>query len=107
VGLETHWLSNYQLLNIFDPVYGLIPDVDPDDLPLARNIDVQTNRLGVYVQDQIAFTNNLKLLAGLRYDTVEQTTTNGPTEFDTTGSESSQLEPGEPFTIIGSISVQF
>ncbi|MBE9170812.1 TonB-dependent receptor plug domain-containing protein [Pleurocapsales cyanobacterium LEGE 06147] len=41
--------SNLQPLNIFDPVYGLVPDIDGDDLPLAINEDIQTDRLGVYL----------------------------------------------------------
>ena len=77
-------------LNIFDPVYGSVRRPSSDELPLARNNKVQTDRLGVYAQDQISLADNLKLLAGLRYDTVEQTTTNKPTEFEPTSSETTQ-----------------
>lgn len=77
-------------LNIFNPVYGSLPRPSSNQLPLARNNQVQSDRLGVYVQDQIAFSDNLKLLAGLRYDTVDQTTTNKPTDFDPTTSETTQ-----------------
>jgi len=51
-------------LDIFDPDYD-IPD--PDFVPFLRNETV-TQSYGVYLQDQIAFTDNLKLLIGGRYD---------------------------------------
>jgi iron complex outermembrane receptor protein len=75
------------LLNIFDPVYGASR---PSQLPLARNTQDRQDRLGVYLQDQVALSDNLKLLAGLRYDTVKQTTENKPTDFDLTRSETTQ-----------------
>ncbi|MGD1904978.1 MAG: TonB-dependent siderophore receptor [Leptolyngbyaceae cyanobacterium] len=61
-------------LDIFNPVYGLAP-IDQDSLPPFSNTDIQINRLGVYVQDQIEISDSLFLLAGLRYDTVDQDTT--------------------------------
>ncbi|MEM7714755.1 MAG: TonB-dependent siderophore receptor [Cyanobacteria bacterium P01_A01_bin.68] len=79
-----------QTLNIFNPVYGLVPEIDPDDIPLARNNDIQTDRLGIYLQDQIALSNQLKLLAGLRYDTIRQKTINGVTDFNPDSSETVQ-----------------
>lgn len=82
--------ANRQPLNIFDPVYGAFADLNFDDLPIVRDLDVQTDRLGLYLQDQIYFTDNLILLAGLRYDTVEQTSINNPTDFNPTSSENTQ-----------------
>jgi iron complex outermembrane receptor protein len=63
--------STPQLLNIFDPVYDQIIEPNFDQIPAAFNNDTQTDRLGIYIQDQVAFTEQIKLLAGLRYDTVE------------------------------------
>jgi iron complex outermembrane receptor protein len=60
-----------QLLNIFDPVYDQIIEPNFDQIPAAFNNDTQTDRLGIYIQDQVTFTEQIKLLAGLRYDTVE------------------------------------
>jgi len=77
-------------LNIFNPDYGAFADVSLDNLPLAFNVDTQTNRLGVYLQDQIEFLDNLILLAGIRYDTVEQTTVNYPAAFAPNRSETTQ-----------------
>ncbi|MBE7385571.1 MAG: TonB-dependent siderophore receptor [Leptolyngbya sp. SIO1E4] len=82
--------SNRQPLNIFDPVYGVFADINFDDLPIFRDIDGQSDRLGIYLQDQINFSDNLILLAGLRYDTVEQSTVNGPTAINPTPSGTTQ-----------------
>ncbi|NEQ84019.1 MAG: TonB-dependent siderophore receptor [Moorea sp. SIO2I5] len=59
-------------LNIFNPVYELIPRPNFEELPPFRDQDLETDRLGIFIQDQISFFDNLILLAGLRYDTVEQ-----------------------------------
>ena len=82
--------TNVQPLNVFDPVYGAFADIDFNDLPIARDLETQTNRLGLYLQDQIYFADNLILLAGLRYDTVEQSSKNNPTDFNPTSSETTQ-----------------
>ena len=76
-------------LDIFNPVYGLVT-IDEENLPLFADNDIQTDRLGIYLQDQIDITDNLILLAGIRYDTVEQETTNNPTDLDPIGSETTQ-----------------
>lgn len=54
-------------LNLFNPVY------DPPD-PVRRTLDTNNVRdsLGIYVQDRVALTENLKLLLGLRFDALEQ-----------------------------------
>jgi len=59
-------------LNIFNPVYRQFPQPDEEALPIIAADQTKSNRLGVYLQDQISFLDNLKLLVGLRYDTVEQ-----------------------------------
>ena len=71
-------------LNIFNPVYGQPPKLSEDAYPLFGGDDVTTNRLGVYIQDQISF-NNFKLLAGIRYDTVDQKTIRIPGQFTSSG----------------------
>ena len=80
---------NPSFLDIFNPIYGLT-SIDEDNLPLFRDTDIQTDRLGIYLQDQIDITDNLILLAGVRYDTVEQKTINNSTDVDPTGSETTQ-----------------
>jgi iron complex outermembrane receptor protein len=66
-------------LDVFNPVYGATPRTSLDTLLIDRKST--TNRLGIYVQDEIAFSDNLKLLAGLRYETVDQEIENEPALF--------------------------
>lgn len=73
--------SSPSFLDIFDPVFGLAPSPE-NGLPTARNIETQTNRIGIFLQDQIKVLDNLILVAGVRYDTVDQSITNGPTDFN-------------------------
>ena len=83
-------LDNPLELDIFAPVFGTFTRPDPDDIPLFQNDENEINRLGVFIQDQISFSDNLILLAGLRYDTVDQTTTINPTDFDPSSAEITQ-----------------
>lgn len=68
-------------LNIFNPVYGQTPRPDFDTLPALFDGDFQLDFLGVYLQDQITFADNLKLLAGIRYETFEQERVVEPSPF--------------------------
>ncbi|MBE9168617.1 TonB-dependent receptor [Pleurocapsales cyanobacterium LEGE 06147] len=55
-------------INIFNPVY---PEVSRDlsDYTVPRRDDSnRTDTLGIFLQDQIAFTDNLKMLIGGRFD---------------------------------------
>lgn len=55
-------------INVFNPVYTNVPyAVRPE---FFRNDDI--DRVGVYIQDQIDLLPNLKLLAGVRYDYIDQ-----------------------------------
>ncbi|MEO0376192.1 MAG: TonB-dependent siderophore receptor [Cyanobacteria bacterium P01_A01_bin.17] len=82
--------ADFQPLNIFDPVYGTFNGVAPETLPILRDEELKRDRLGIYLQDQIDILDNLILLAGIRYDTVEQTTISFPDAFDPTTSEIKQ-----------------
>lgn len=68
--------ANIDRVTIFNPGGKIAPPISL----AARNSDaaIPTNNvvkvLGVYAQDQIAFTPELKALLGLRYDTFEQNT---------------------------------
>ena len=67
--------SSFSPLDIFNPDYDAIPEPDNniDNIGLFNDDDITTNRLGIYLQDKIDLLDNLILLAGLRYDTVDQT----------------------------------
>ena len=73
--------------NIFDPVYGAVPRPDEEDVPLLISQGNRTDGLGVYLQDQVTLLDNLKLLVGVRYETVELETVLMPTFFNPTESE--------------------
>ncbi|MCG6138345.1 MAG: TonB-dependent siderophore receptor [Nostoc sp. LLA-1] len=55
-------------LDIFNPVYGQVTGSSID----AFDGDQLTRTLGIYVQDQVTLTENLKLLLGGRFDWFEQ-----------------------------------
>ncbi|MEM9449666.1 MAG: TonB-dependent siderophore receptor [Cyanobacteria bacterium P01_E01_bin.6] len=82
--------ADFQPLNIFDPVYGTFDGVDPETLPIFRDEELTRDRLGIYLQDQLTIFDNLIVLAGVRYDTVEQTITALPDAFDPTTRETEQ-----------------
>ncbi|WP_107666508.1 TonB-dependent siderophore receptor [Cyanothece sp. BG0011] len=68
--------SGFIPLNVFDPVYGTVPRPDFNQEPIFTFIDTQVDRLGVSVQDQIELFENLKVVAGFRYDSTEQESLN-------------------------------
>lgn len=77
-------------LNIFNPVYGQFPRPDEDTLPSFGGNELKTTRYGLYVQDQISIFENLKLLAGLRYDTADQKNRVFPADSDSEESKTTQ-----------------
>jgi iron complex outermembrane recepter protein len=58
-------------INIFNPIYNVLPP-DISTFVLLRDDKTTTDSLGLFLQDQIALTDNLKLLVGGRFDTVTQ-----------------------------------
>jgi iron complex outermembrane receptor protein len=67
---------NLTFIDIFNPDYDAFLSPDPEAIDFFNNDDVTNDRLGIYLQDKIDLLDNLILLAGLRYDTFDQTTTN-------------------------------
>ncbi|WP_250123335.1 TonB-dependent siderophore receptor [Chroococcidiopsis sp. CCMEE 29] len=106
-------------LNIFNPVYGVLPRPDVDDLSTFLNTDLRTDRLGIYLQDQIAFAPNVQLLLGGRFDYIDQALRNSPTASDPTSSEANPTndafspqvgivyKPIEPISLYASYSRSF
>jgi iron complex outermembrane recepter protein len=85
--------ANPSPLDVFNPVYGNIARTNfrNGDL-LFVNRQVDENRLAVYVQDQISVLDNLKVVLGLRYDTLDQKTTGRPTASDPVGVNTAQFD---------------
>jgi iron complex outermembrane recepter protein len=77
---RTNFGETPDIIDIFNPTYG--PEPDPATLPVLFDSEDTTLRLGVYAQDQIELRDNLFILAGIRYDTVDQTVINQPTNFE-------------------------
>ncbi|MEA5618332.1 TonB-dependent siderophore receptor [Cronbergia sp. UHCC 0137] len=60
-------------INIFNPVYNVIPRPALSELTNAvRDGKSTVDTIGIYLQDQIAFSDKLKLLLGGRFDIVDQ-----------------------------------
>lgn len=102
-------------INVFNPVYNLIPRPGLEELTVVvRNNQDTSDGLGVFLQDQIAFTDNFKLVVGGRLDIVDQ---NRRSFLD--GSESNQYDtaftprlgivyqPIEPISLYASYSQSF
>ena len=66
---------NLTPIDIFDPDYDAFPSPDPESIDLFNDDEVTNNRVGIYLQDKIDLLDNLIFVAGLRYDTFDQTTT--------------------------------
>ncbi len=64
-------------LDLFNPVYGVVKP-NKADLPGFGGTTTSGNSFGFFVQDQVDVTKNLKLLAGVRYDTLSQNIINIP-----------------------------
>ncbi|NEQ86362.1 MAG: TonB-dependent siderophore receptor, partial [Moorea sp. SIO2I5] len=59
-------------LNIFDPVYGA-PQPDSSSLfPLFNEDNTTTDKVGIYIQDQVDILDNFILLLGGRFDFFDQ-----------------------------------
>jgi iron complex outermembrane receptor protein len=58
--------ANYDTINIFN----FNPATQRNDIPNSKNtriVKTDTNRFGIYAQDLISFTEQIKLLAGIRW----------------------------------------
>ncbi|WP_414550670.1 TonB-dependent siderophore receptor [Anabaena sp. CCY 0017] len=64
-------------IDVFNPVYNAIPRPGLDELTnVVRNNQDSNDGLGIFLQDQIAFADNFKLLVGGRFDIVDQNSKN-------------------------------
>ncbi len=61
-------------LNIFEPIYGALPRPERGDAPTSDE-RIGTSSLQLYAQDQVSLLDNLILVAGFNYETVNQTAT--------------------------------
>ncbi|MGF1480067.1 MAG: TonB-dependent siderophore receptor [Cyanophyceae cyanobacterium] len=106
--------DNVLELNLFDPVYGTAPRPDFDELPFLEDRETETRRLGVFLQDLVSFSDRFFLLAGLRYDTVEQIVTDNLEQTEITQNNDALTprvgvvyQPSERVSLYGSYSQSF
>lgn len=60
-------------IDIFTQEADPLPDVQPEDLTfLVRDENIRADLIGIYLQDQIAISEQFKLLLGGRFDIYEQ-----------------------------------
>lgn len=64
------WRASLASISVTNPVQG----GQPGTFSLARTINVKARFLAPYVQDQISVADSIDIVAGLRWDDVEQTT---------------------------------
>jgi iron complex outermembrane receptor protein len=110
------------IINIFDPVYGA-PRPSRSELENERQslFGGTVRAFGLYLQDQIALTDNLKLLVGGRFDIVDQdsfftSVSAGDVLSDTTDQQQDEAfsprigivyQPIEPLSLYASFSRSF
>ncbi|MEH1836733.1 MAG: TonB-dependent siderophore receptor [Nostoc sp.] len=94
-------------INIFNPVYGTVPRPNRDQLPVVYAINNQTNFLGIFLQDQVALTDNLKLLLGGRFDLVDQKSTSDQQDDAFTPRVGIVYQPIQPISLYASFSKSF
>lgn len=74
--------SLYDTINL----YTFDPSTQRNDIPNARNTQIaktNTDRFGIYAQDLISFTDQIKVLAGIRWSWQEAEVTTSKEVFDT------------------------
>ncbi|HBB30628.1 MAG TPA: TonB-dependent siderophore receptor [Cyanobacteria bacterium UBA8803] len=89
--------DNVPSQNIFNPVYGF-PRPSRDELPILVQLEGTTDILGIYLQDQMALTDNLKLLVGGRFDIVDQESNFKFSELGTLLDDTDSEQNEEAFT---------
>ncbi|MGD1919858.1 MAG: TonB-dependent siderophore receptor [Pleurocapsa sp.] len=98
-------------IDIFDPVYGSTPT---DELIFENDIENRTQSLGLYVQDQIDFTDNFIVLLGGRFDIASQDFEEAVEGIDDFGQEEAfsprvgiVYQPIEPISLYASYARSF
>ncbi|MEO1351530.1 MAG: TonB-dependent siderophore receptor [Cyanobacteria bacterium J06635_15] len=101
-------------INIFDPDFSAVAAPDVENLPILFGNDTTTTQIGIYLQDQIDLLDNLILVAGLRYDTVDQEVVNVVTGAETNQSDDALTprigivyQPIEPISLYANYSRSF
>ncbi|MEA5515996.1 TonB-dependent receptor [Nodularia sp. UHCC 0506] len=117
-GVDLSWSTNpftffgelgpSSIINIFNPVYGLASRPSRDEFPFVFPFETRTNTFGLFLQDQITLSENLKLLVGGRFDTIGQSSTNDERDDQAfTPRVGIVYQPIEPISLYTSFSRSF
>ena len=101
-------------INIYNPIYNPRPQPDRSEPIFSRDDKTTVNLLGIFLQDQIAITDNLKLLISGRFDSVTQEVDDKLNESETSQSNDAfsprigiVYQPIEPVSLYASYSRSF
>ncbi|OYQ63503.1 TonB-dependent siderophore receptor [Pseudanabaena sp. SR411] len=97
-------------LNVFNPTYGLFSRPNFDTVPQLPESDTAISRTGIFLQDQIAFSDQLSLIAGIRFDGVNNRNTfAGTSRYDSAWSPRLGLvyKPTETVALFANYSQSF
>ncbi|BBC27145.1 TonB-dependent siderophore receptor [Pseudanabaena sp. ABRG5-3] len=120
-GVDLNWsvfndvftkISRLQILplNVFNPTYGLFSRPNFDSVPQLPESDTAISRTGIFLQDQIAFSDQLSLIAGIRFDGVtNRNTFEGTSRYDSAWSPRLGLvyKPTETVALFANYSQSF
>ncbi|TQV73503.1 TonB-dependent receptor [Exilibacterium tricleocarpae] len=82
-------LDDYIILDILNPVYGAAPLIELDPITDANRDRLEVQKAwGIYIQDQIAITDQLQIRLGGRFDDFEKDLDDRLTTPTTTSSQS-------------------
>ncbi|GJD19023.1 hypothetical protein RIVM261_039790 [Rivularia sp. IAM M-261] len=97
-------------IDVFNPVYGQPPGA----ITSRTDSNTLTDQFGIYIQDQVTITENLKLLLGVRFDTFKQDNQNRLTNIEASQSGDSfsprvgiVYQPIPPISLYASYSQSF
>jgi iron complex outermembrane recepter protein len=109
-------LTSESVINIFDsePDYFAEPVPDEEDIPVFFDTDTTTDRLGIFLRDQIDLADNLIVSAGVRFDIVDSETEDLTTDSETSQSDDAVspsigivYQPIEPISLYAGYSESF
>jgi iron complex outermembrane recepter protein len=108
--------TSESVINIFDsePDYFAVPVPDEEDIPIFSDADATTDRLGIFLRDQIDLLDNLVVAAGVRFDIVDTDIKDLLTDSETSQSDDAVspsigivYQPIEPISLYAGYSESF
>jgi iron complex outermembrane recepter protein len=103
------------LIDVFTQAADPLPDIESEDLTfLVRDENIRADLLGIYLQDQIAISEQIEFLIGGRFDVFEQTSIDFTADLTTKQSQDKfsprvgiVYQPLKSISLYGSYSTSF